>query len=852
MANCTISIWGNPNGRGYIVNGRESGLMTLEDCNIRNIDGDSVFQGEFYSVMYTDRGYIISYHYTLKDEGRIASEFGGVINFRDPRTVISIAVPRGCTLDGPVEIFEKLCEEYYNVIGKLISIDELSSRVSRALPEWEELIDRNIVKGTADLRVNTKDERAKGAVVYQNLDDVNSYLVTLERLLYKGYKVLYFVPQTSAAFFASVTPVYAPVSFVPSYKVVFPDNSVKEISSLEEPIDVTVVTPNHEDLHFQGTLAAKMTEWSVRPSEDCSEYVIGLRPVPKKKVVPIYCTDLGTGMLKPDLTMLQPSVGHIEGSVLVLTGDEIDTARSAFNITVLAPYRRVDISKETSPDGSSVIKVQIVQRVSFNVDECIRKITLAYGFSPEIYCNGARVYGVIDKDITEARRCRITIKGSEDYETYEMDMPTDNWTPAINLKKREGRKMSFEVRGAEALEALKNGAKIEVYSAASETEDSDDRKGGKKGKPQQKPSGKPAPKLKSHRFFLSSREMEEEFDPSSMTAEREYRAVMRGFKTVTFRLPKRALNPIELDFKPTAGTLLRKNKGWIALIVLAFLLGGGAGFGLKCLLDHFKEQREAADVLNQAKKELAALSGKLETIDFTSADVDAVESFIKQHEELKDEEEVAVAKERMEVAELIMNLCSGNDEALSKVLEVKGLKAEQAKILRDIEAMPELVQYEQNSSSLKVLKDDLDGYRKANAEASADEQEKKAQFNRMCAKLNSLTCTIQQLDEIMKFAKDNGLEADQRYKQADYLRKTILVLTGKYDDPTTENEGKSTYVVKVMTNYIENRRVSQTAIDFLTKIKADQTVVASLPLDADCESLSQVKMAIESATYVKL
>ena len=307
-------------------------------------------------------------------------------------------------------------------------------------------------------------------------------------------------------------------------------------------------------------------------------------------------------------------------------------------------------------------------------------------------------------------------------------------------------------------------------------------------------------------------------------------------------------NSIELNFKPTAGTLLRKNKGWIALIVLAFLLGGGAGFGLKCLLDHFKEQREAADVLNQAKKELVALSGKLETIDFTSADVDAVESFIKQHEELKDEEEVAVAKERMEVAELIMNLCSGNDEALSKVLEVKGLKAEQAKILRDIEAMPELVQYEQNSSSLKVLKDDLDGYRKANA----DEQEKKAQFDRMCARLNSLTCTIQQLDEIMKFAKDNGLEADQRYKQADYLRKTILVLTGKYDDPTTENEGKSTYVVKVMTNYIENRRVSQTAIDFLTKIKADQTVVASLPLNADCNSLSQVKQAIKDATGIEL
>ncbi len=850
MANCTISIWGNPNGRGYIVNGRESGLMTLEDCTIRNIDGDSVFQGEFYSVMYTDRGYIISYHYTLKDEGRIASEFGGVICFRDPRTVISIAVPRGCTLDGPVEIFEKLREEYYNVIGKLINIDELSRRVSTALPEWEELITRNIVKGAAALRVNTNDERAKGAVVYQNLDDVNSYLVTLERQLYKGYKVIYFVPQNSASFFAGVTPIYAPISYVPVYKVVFPDNSVKEISSLEEQIDVTVVTPNHEDLHFQGTIASKMTEWSVRVSEDCSEYVIGLRPVPLKKIVPIDCTDMGTGMLKTELSMLQPSVGHIEGSVLVLTGDEIDTAKSGFNITVLAPYRRVDLRKEASADGNFIIKVQIVQRVSFNVDEYIRRITSAYGFSPEIYCNGARVYGVLDKDITEARRCRITIKGSEDYEVYEMDMPTDNWIPSINLKKREGRKISFEVRGSEALEALKNGAKIEVYSASSDAEDSDDRKGEKKGKPQQKPSGKQTPKLKSHRFFLSIREMEEEFDPSSMTAEREYRATLRGFKTVTFRLPRRVLNPIELNFKPTAGTLFRKNIGWIAVVVLAFLLGGGAGFGLKCLLDDMADQKAIEEALKNARKDLTVLSTKLTTVDFTSSDVKALDEFIKQHDELQEDEEVATAKERMEAAAVMMDLCSGNDEALAKALTIKGLSAEQAKHLRDIEAMPELMQFDQNSSSLEDLKNDLNEHRKANAEASADQQAKIAQFDKMCARLNSLTCNLQQLDEIMTFAKDNGFEGDNRYKQAEKLRRCILILTGKNSNGVKYADNQE--VLKAIDNYINDRSVPQSAIDFLKKIKADQTVVASLPLNAVCNSLSQVKQAIKDATGIEL
>lgn len=849
MANCTISIWGNPNGRGYIVNGRESDLMTFADCNIRNIDGDSVFQGEFYSVMYTDRGYIISYHYTLRDEGMIASEFGGFINFRDPRTVISIAVPRGCTLDGPVEIFDKIRDEYYNVIAKLITIDELSGRVSKVLPEWEELVSRNIVKGATALRVNTKDERSKGVVVYQNLDDVSSYLVTLERQMYKGNKLIYFVPQTSASFFAGVPAIYAPVSFVPSYRVVFPDNTVREISSLEEPIDVTVTIPNHEDLHLQGTVAAKMIEWCISSSEDCSEYVIGVRPSPMKKIVLIDCTDLGTGLPKSELSMLMPSVGHIEGSVLVLTGDEIDKAHSAFNITVLAPYRRVDFRKETQADGSAVIKVQIIQRVSFNADEYIRRITSSYGFSPEIYCNGARVYGIIEKDITEARRCRITIKGSEDYEEYEMDMPLDNHLAAINLKKREGREITFEVRGAEAQEALKYGAKIEVYSSADE--DGDGKKGGKKGEPQQKPSGRPAPKLKSHRFFLSSHQMEEKFDPSFLSSEREYKATMKGFKPFSFKLPKRMpTHPIELVFKPTVGTQFKKNKGWIALIVLAFLLGCGAGFGLKCWLDDIKEQREIEDALKQAKAELETLSLKLTTVEFTSSDVKALDEFIKQHDELQEDEEVATAKERMEAAAVMMDLCSGNDDALAKALKIKDLSEVQAKLLRDIEAMLELTQFDQNSPSIEGLKNDLDAYRKANAEASADMQEKQAEFNRKCNRMNSLTCTIQQLDEIMTFARDNGFEGDNRYKQAEKLRRCILILTGKNSNGVKYADKQE--VLEAIDNYINDRSVPQSAIDFLKKIKANQTVVDSLPLNAVCNSLSQVKQAIKDATGIEL
>jgi hypothetical protein len=345
--------------------------------------------------------------------------------------------------------------------------------------------------------------------------------------------------------------------------------------------------------------------------------------------------------------------------------------------------------------------------------------------------------------------------------------------------------------------------------------------------------------------------MEEEFDQSFMAAEREYRATLKGFKTVTFNLPKRVYNSIELNFKPTVGTLLRKNMNWIAVVVLAFLLGVGAGFGLKCWLDDIKEQREIEEALKQAKAELETLSLKLTTVEFTSSDVKAVDEFIKQHDELKEEEEVATAKERIEAAAVMMDLCSGNDDALAKALKIKDLSEVQATLLRDIEAMLELTEFDQNSSSLEGLKNDLNAHRKANAEASADQQEKIAQFGRLCAKLSSLTCTLQQLDDIMKFGKDNGFEGDRRYKQAEKLKLCILWLNNK-NSTGGKLYADSEKIKGYIDNYITNNFVPASAIDFLKKVKADQAVLESLPLDADCKSLAEVKLEIKKATGVQL
>lgn len=836
MINCTISIWGNPNGRGYIVNGRESHLMTLADCDLRNIDGDSVYQGEYYSVMYTDRGYIISHHYILKNEGMIASEFGGMINFRDPRTVTSIAVPRGYILKGAANIFEKLRSEYYKEIGKLITIDELSSRIASALPDWEIEVSKDIKEGAIALRVNTKDERAKGIVAYSSLEDLGSYLNTLERLSYKGYKVIYFVPQISAASFAGMTAIPVFPSFTPSYRVILPDGREKIIKSLDEEIDETIRISNHEDLCLQGTIATKISDWNIQTSEDRYEYKIGKKPIPMKKTIRIDCKNEGTGTIMSDLkNILKPSLGEIKGSVLVLTGNEIETySKSRCNIIVNSPFRDVSI-KYMIVNDEPVIKIHIIQQVSFDPNAYKEQIKNRYGFDPEVLCNGIKVDTIIKKDITEALNCRITIKGSEDYESYEMSMPTDGWVPAITLKKSESKKIRFEVSNPEALKAIESGQKIEVSSFPSEKH-----------------------KLRKHKFSLYTGKMQEEFDPSFLKARREYEATLKGFRPFPFELPKEIPSlPIKLDFKPTFWKSLMNNVGWIALIVMSFILGCAAGFGLKYFVDKVEEKKEVAREFDKAKSDLVNLYQKLTTVEFTSTDVKSTEDFIAQHNELKETEEYLKANTLIATANVILDLCEGNDDALNDLKGRELSKVQDSLINIIIQEEQGLNNIDQRSASLNNLMITLEAQKRKSESHTQRTEQIREDYTRLCTNLKSLSCTLDDLNKIIDFAERNipGYNTepkDPSYVAAYNTKLFINAFMGKKVDGTdTKDYKKLDDIERINTNRIQ--KLPQDAQTLFNKIIENKDEISILyPFDATFKSFEDIKMYIEDKAGITL
>ena len=102
------------------------------------------------------------------------------------------------------------------------------------------------------------------------------------------------------------------------------------------------------------------------------------------------------------------------------------------------------------------------------------------------------------------------------------------------------------------------------------------------------------------------------------------------------------------------------------------------------VFDISEDNKRYAEELAEAKTKLVALSNKLTDEDFTSTDVQNLQTFIKEHEELKGASEVETAETRIKMAESILDLCSGNDAALDALLNNTALSENQKKLLRDI------------------------------------------------------------------------------------------------------------------------------------------------------------------------
>ena len=251
------------------------------------------------------------------------------------------------------------------------------------------------------------------------------------------------------------------------------------------------------------------------------------------------------------------------------------------------------------------------------------------------------------------------------------------------------------------------------------------------------------------------------------------------------------------------------------------------------------------DRIRELTNNLEDLSKNLTTVTFTSSDISALETFINEHEELEDEQEIQTAQDQIKIARSIMSFCLGDDTAVDNL---KGASKEQEELIEAIKAMPELGVVDQRATSLMDLKEVLDKKRDM-AESEANElQAEVAVFNELCKPLANLHCTIGQLDKIVNFATDHPeFKSNPGYIQAFNLRFCIYALMGK-NTKGVKYIGTPKDVQIAIANCVN--KLPKKSREFINGLMSNETAFEALPLDGEYDSLSEINIAIRNCTGV--
>jgi len=258
----------------------------------------------------------------------------------------------------------------------------------------------------------------------------------------------------------------------------------------------------------------------------------------------------------------------------------------------------------------------------------------------------------------------------------------------------------------------------------------------------------------------------------------------------------------------------------------SLLVGMVAGYYLRSGFEEMTE-RKAAQKLTEVKIQLTELSNKLTTIDFTVLDIRNLESFLGEHQEFTNDDDVRIAQDRIKIAGKLLELCSGNDYAADGLT---GLSSVQEALL--VEVKPRLNDIDQHSCCLSALKAELYEY---------DNRVK--EFNKKCEALAKFDCSISQLTEIIDYGEDSGFRVDERYIQACNLRVCICALMGR------NTRGKfylntSEEVRKTILNRTCN--IPGWARVFVESIMMNETAYNALPLSGNFTSLKEIKTYLET------
>ena len=397
-------------------------LLLKDDDGLWRNDIPLIFEGEYYSLTFRDKSYLISHHiqpYSLKGVGYY---------------VLSIAIPRGRYLMNWKSIFDELEHIVKDALYNAESATEFkalllsSATLGQAMTRW------SLSEDTKQFRINVigKDRIRKGLLNYANAGDLELYFRYPCRPAYIGYDTIYFAERDSkvAEKFISMklSEVHEPVTYECRYSVIaeyyaggkklgetiYPE----KITSENEVVSFKIDEPNYEKTTINGSLKDNWDTWYVRKNDVGTGFILTIQLKPEEVCIRLVCKELDKEGLVDYGHYIRVSNGVLKENVVVQRGREIG---HKVHIIPIEPYE-VDI--QYGGKGTVEFYLKCLCRVSVSgkyVERALKnnKLSVEYQIQGEksVILSENSSYFSIVRPKEKAVLCKVRLKGHQEYVT---------------------------------------------------------------------------------------------------------------------------------------------------------------------------------------------------------------------------------------------------------------------------------------------------------------------------------------------------------------------------------------------------------------------------------------------------
>ncbi len=468
MNKIEIKIWANPQGIAEVTRKLPSVIFTDEEKALFSPDSyDPITTPDFFSIFYARNSYVVSYHFYIT---------GSKLNFRDARTILSIAIPRGYAIRMPGEsgvqplsdtdinlykVFVELKKKYEDLVSQLNDINGLSDALAYTVPHWIDEYSAKLVIDHLQPLINIPGTtKAKGYVLWNDSSMLQQYLEAPVRMDFNGASLMLLLPtvaeQQYAAFLRPFFPVRAEPQYRPKYSVYFPaykrEDPIAIIHSLDETIEHTFEKPYSKPIHLNGKYSDHIQDWDIKKTSDKAGFNIGLQFEEQefRREINVTFINLNNQSVKVKRveSWLVPSVGRIvtddNGCWLVLRGVEID---SVSQITFSS--NRKDYWIRDFSFSQDLINIRVEEVFYFDVPDLKKAIECKYHFSPKIYYfQDGLMWASIDSRTPfrgDKHQYKVKLGESEEYEEAVFFMDQD--FNSIELKRKPRTKLVISFKG---------------------------------------------------------------------------------------------------------------------------------------------------------------------------------------------------------------------------------------------------------------------------------------------------------------------------------------------------------------------------------------------------------------------